>query len=259
MTEWINHIIPPSFDWVTFLTLSEINCSRTDLIQLSRLTNLGVLTIGRLNGGDAVFEDSIVRAWGRAASEAQAFTRLRILVCRFPHLVTEQIFTFLDDFPALGLLAVDEYQHPLAFRARAKDHGWPFVPNLGLRVYRYESEAKVSAVCTWQHVYNTCFSDGLFDYKKLSRQCDGVRDIPILDLRSGSANSMPLQNVLSFAETHVFARKSHGTSNITTSSQSIQKRPAHEYSEARSSFPRKRAIRTSRNQYLGNLINDFEM
>lgn len=262
MTAWIRHISPPSLNWITFLTLSEINCSRIDLIQLSRLTNLGVLTIGRLNGGDPIFDDSIVRAWGRAASESRAFTQLRILVCRFSQLVTERIFTYLDDFPALGLLAVDGYNHPPNFRVCAKEHGWPFTDKLGLRVYRYEAQAKVTAACTWQHVYNTCFTDGLFHYTKLDHQYEGVDDaVPILELRSGSAESVRLQNVLTFAETHLFARKSRrrwGKSTpLTTASELARKRSSYELLESRTPFPRKRVVRTSRQQYLGDCLSGF--
>lgn len=242
--------------------MSEINCSRTDLIQLSRLTNLGVLTIGRLNGGEPVFEDTLVRAWGRAASEAGAFIALRILVCRFPHLVTEQIFTYLDDFPALGLLALDEYKNPPSFRACAKEHGWPFNGNLGLRIYRYEAQAKVTAACTWQHVYNSCFDDGIFDYTKLDHQCEDVDDAtPILELKSGPADSVRLQNVLTFAETHLFARKSRCKRDEPIPSMTqpdfTHKRSSYDSLETKTSNPRKRIVRTSRQQYMGDFLSSF--
>ncbi|KAL8909307.1 MAG: hypothetical protein Q9207_000317 [Kuettlingeria erythrocarpa] len=261
-TAWIRHITPPSFNWVTFLTLIEINCSRTDLIQLSRLTNLGVLTIGRLSGGDPVFEATLVRAWGRAASEAGAFIALRILVCRLPQLVTEQIFTYLNDFPALGVLAVDEYKNPPSFRACAKQNGWSFSGNLGLRIYRYEAEAKASAACTWQHVYNSCFDDGIFDCTKLDHECGDVDDAtPILELKSGPAESVRLQNVPASAGTHLFARKSRCKRNEPIPSMIppdfTHKRSSYDSLETRTSNPRKRIVRTSRQQYVGDFLSSF--
>lgn len=42
--EYIKPISSTKFDWISFLTLSYITCSRTDLVKISHLPNLGVLT-----------------------------------------------------------------------------------------------------------------------------------------------------------------------------------------------------------------------
>lgn len=259
MTEWINQIVPPSFDWLTSLTLGDIQCSRTDLIQLSRLTNLGMLMLGRLNGRDPLLEDSVVRAWARAASEAGAFARLRILVCRSPHLLTGQIFTYLRHFPSLGLLVVERYRHPLTFQAHAREHGWPLEKSLARHVHHHEFQARRSASYTWQHVYNTCFGDGgLFDGTRLRYRCQNANNVtPLLDLRSGPTDSMRLQDVLSCAEIHLFARTRRFTGLGYYAPELGKKRPAYVYTGLKESTSSKRKIRTARQQTMQNLISEF--
>lgn len=258
MTEWIRQVVPPSSEWLTSLTLGDIKCSRTHLMQLSRLTNLGVLTLGRQNGPDPVLEDSVVRAWARAASEAGAFARLRILVCRSPHLLTFQIFTYLRDFPTLGLLAVEGYRHPLTFQAHAREHGWRLETSLAPRVRQHEFQARRSASYTWQHVYNTCFRDGCFDGERLKFRYQDTNDTtPMLDLRSGPVDSMRLQDVLSCAEMHLFARTSRSLGYGTDASESGRKRLAFGRAGLKESPSSKRKIRTARQQTMQSLISEF--
>lgn len=212
MTGWINQIVAPSFDWVTFLTLNDVHLSRTDLIQVSRLTNLGVLMVGRIHGEDLDLDDNIVRAWSRAASEAGAFARLRILVCRTQHLITGQVFTHFEHFPQLALLFVDDHHCTSAFKHRAWEHHWRKMKELPRRLL--SSEAGTSKHRTWYNVYGWCFSDGVFDSKVLDDQHKCAREgPPVLDLVSGPADCHWLRGSTVVADMTMFARKSRSMGN----------------------------------------------
>ena len=107
--EYIKPLVSPSFQWITFLTLSNITCSRHDLISVSKLTNIGALTIGHgVEAPDAGLEDSIVRAWGRAVTEIGAFSRLRVFACRAQYAITSQVFDYISQFPSLAIFAVED-------------------------------------------------------------------------------------------------------------------------------------------------------
>lgn len=248
-TDWINQIISPSSSWVTFLTLNDIFCSRTDLVQLSRLTNLGVLTIGRLHGEHLGLEDNVVRAWGRAASEAGAFPRLRILVCRSQHFITGQIFTFFRDFPVLGLLLVDKYNCSFNFKEQAKRSCWHRKKDLAPRISFLEAE--VSASCTWRYVYSNCFKDGVFDDRNLGHGCGGAHELStVLDLVSGPADNKRFLDVLTSGEMQLFARR-----NRTVDPEANKKRLLDESLKCGRLSPRKRALRTSQQQRMRNWMN----
>ena len=44
LSDYIKPISSTNFDWISLLTISYITCSRTDLVKISQLPNLGVLT-----------------------------------------------------------------------------------------------------------------------------------------------------------------------------------------------------------------------
>ena len=105
---YLTPLISTSFRWVTILTLSKITCPRTDLLQLSRLTNLGVLTIGiAVDCPDGGPDDRIIRLWSRAAKQSDAFSNLRILNCRYQQNITETSLRHLDSFPSLSLFSYE--------------------------------------------------------------------------------------------------------------------------------------------------------
>lgn len=251
MTGWIDQVISPSFAWVNFLTLDDIILSRTDLLQLSRLTNLGVLTVGRMRGDD--LDDNIIRAWGRAASEVGAFSRFRILVCSWQHSITERIFTYFEDFPELGLYVVDRHSYSSAFMDEGKKHNWRMMKDLPMRINSLEVETP--SFCPWYDVYSRCVEGGVFDDNKLDHRGEGAgQGLAVLDLSSRAHGTL---DTLQRADTRLFARTSRCTSDKTHTPHLDRKRTSDESSEAKHLFPRKRTIRTSRQRHMGDMISEF--
>ncbi|KAL8757231.1 MAG: hypothetical protein Q9199_002378 [Rusavskia elegans] len=180
LIECIRHIDSPSFHFITFLSLSDFSCSRSDLIHLSRLTNLGMLTIIARDSSWVSLEDSIVRAWGRAASESGAFSRFRILVCRFQTYFTGRVFTYFQDFPALDMVLLDQCRVFKGLTDQATKHKWHAKEHSRLRRDAVELPA-------WKDIYSGLFKKGaLFDIEAIHKPFENDKDLePILDVSLG--------------------------------------------------------------------------
>ena len=125
LSDYMNPITSPSLSWITSLTLSNITCSRTDLIQISRIVNIGTLSIGpNVEAPDIGIDDSIIRGWGRLATDSDAFTVLRVLACRAQKEMTPRIFTYLNQFPSLDLFKVEHSNLGPQVKPLALQHGW---------------------------------------------------------------------------------------------------------------------------------------
>ena len=127
VTEYIKPICSVSYEWITFLALSHITCSRLDLVNISKLVNLGALTIGpSVETSDIGLDDRIIRTWGRAATESEAFSMLRVLACRSELGLTSQCFQHLSQFPSLALLAVENCSVRSLNKQVARSLGWRY-------------------------------------------------------------------------------------------------------------------------------------
>ena len=125
LTDYMKPIISPSINWITSLTLSNITCSRTDLIQISRIINIGTLSVGPNVQAEGVgIDDSIIRSWCRLAVDYDAFSVLRILSCRSQKEMTPRIFTYLNQFPSLDFFNVADSNLGLQGKPLALQHGW---------------------------------------------------------------------------------------------------------------------------------------
>ena len=109
LASYISLINSTSFHWLTFLTLERMTCPRSSLLQISHLTNLAVLTIGMgVSAPDIGIDDSMVRAWGRAAVlDSSAFQVLRVLKLAWQLHITSRVFEYLGGFPELGFVTFD--------------------------------------------------------------------------------------------------------------------------------------------------------
>ena len=127
VTEYIKPIRSVTYEWITFLALSHITCSRLDLVNISKLVNLGGLTIGpSVETSDIGLDDRIIRTWGRAATESEAFSMLRVLACRSQLNLTGQCFQYLSQFPSLALLAVENCSVRSPDKLVARNFGWRY-------------------------------------------------------------------------------------------------------------------------------------
>ena len=120
--------------WLTVLDLStSFVDSLPDLVGIVEITNLVALKITsppkaakNLDASTVTLTDRIMRTWSELAHENQAFRQLTILAVSHQPELTEQIFTYLGSFEALGLFLVQACPRFAQKNTRelAKAHGW---------------------------------------------------------------------------------------------------------------------------------------
>ncbi|KAL8945110.1 MAG: hypothetical protein Q9211_000383 [Gyalolechia sp. 1 TL-2023] len=251
LSECITHILSPRFHWVTFLTLAHVPFSRTDVIQIARLTNLGKLSLGPHSNGDLSLDDNIVRAWSRAASEAKAFSKLRILVCRSHVNITGQIFAYFQELPALGLLCVDNPNGSSAFEEQAEEYCWYLMRDERLRESAF-------AAPTWQSVYGNSFEGAVFDPERITKRSEADGGIqPTLDLALGPISERQFMPAMDLKNLRVFYRKARCANNNLSDVQN-RKRALDNRGKVEVLIPKKRVIRPSRQRAINGLMGIFE-
>ncbi|KAL8821352.1 MAG: hypothetical protein Q9223_000617 [Gallowayella weberi] len=242
LDECIRHVTSPSFNWITFLTLTNLSCTRTDLIQVSRLTNLGMLTIETSDQSASGLEDGIVRAWGRAASEAGAFTKFRILVCRPQSGITGKSFAYMQDFPALDMVLLGNCCSGLAeFVNQAEEHGWQTVAEDLLR-----PEAASVRSFAWRDIYNNL--KNLWFHRHPQYKLNSYD--PVLDIVLGPTARLPRRNGLYSNDLWL-----HRTKYICNN---LEERRLQQGPGAGILSSKKRVIRDSRRQNLNDLLAEFQ-
>ena len=125
-------------NWLTHLTLSGVECSRTDLLELTQIWNLGILIIFSDNGVSqyssmdckgARVDDRIIRAWAFAVLEAGAFRKLHTLACIGQDRLGHQIFEHLTVFPVLTSFLVNRLSFKPLPKQTTLDENWRCVSN----------------------------------------------------------------------------------------------------------------------------------
>ncbi|MCJ1398760.1 hypothetical protein MMC11_001961 [Xylographa trunciseda] len=158
LSDYTKHLQSESFQWITFLTLSHITCSYTDLINLSKLHNLGALAIGHgVEISSSTYkgiDDSIIRAWARAAAESGAFSALQVFTCRMQVQITSQTFNQLTEFPALALFLVEGCSVGHKDRPYAQGLGWRYSTGKELNEVLAGSGAPLAS---WDSMMHACF------------------------------------------------------------------------------------------------------
>lgn len=205
--DYVSPLISPSFHWVTFLSLSNITCSRTDLVQISQLTNLGVLTIGRnVTTTDIGLDDSIIRGWGRIVTSSDAFSLLRVLNCRSQKNITAGVFAHLNQFPALSVFSVEDCNLGPKHKKEARSHGWSYKSGKDF------SDRLVKGGLTdvgWDSIVYTSFQlGGAFSKRKVTAAgVEAIDAIPILHVSVGAAQADALVDVTGDRSLRVFYRE----------------------------------------------------
>ncbi|MCJ1287676.1 hypothetical protein MMC26_007028 [Xylographa opegraphella] len=158
LPDYTKHLCSESFQWITFLTLSHITCSYSDLINLSKFSNLGALTIGHgVEVSSSTYkgiDDSVVRAWSRAAADSGAFSALQVFACRMQLLITRQTFDRLTEFPALALFLVESCSIGPRDKPYAENLGWGYSTGKDLSEVLAESGMRVAS---WNSTMHACF------------------------------------------------------------------------------------------------------
>lgn len=175
-----------AFQWLTFLTLSNITCLRNDLINLSRIANLGALTVGQgVLTPDVGLEDGIVRAWSNAAAEADAFSMLRVFNLREQKHITPRIFAYLHHFPSLALFNLEACMIGIKNKEAALASGWRYKTGRMLNEHLPEI-GKFDK--TWDSAVHACFrAGGAYSIERITAEgVEAINSLPVLHFSLGA-------------------------------------------------------------------------
>ena len=192
LIDYMKPIISPSLSWITSLTLSNITCSRTDLVQISRIINIGTLSIGpNVQAPDIGIDDSIIRSWGRLAADSDAFSVLRVLSCRSQKEMTPRIFTYLNQFPSLELFNVEDSNLGPQGQPLALQHGWKFKTGVDLSSLLMKGGTEGVG---WDFAADACFRLGgqLCAEALPEDSVTEIDDLPVLHLALGPIPAVPI-------------------------------------------------------------------
>jgi len=184
--DYMTPLNSPAFQWLTFLTLSNITCLRNDLIALSRMANLGALTIGQgVLTPDVGLEDGVVRAWSNAAAEADAFSMLRVLNLREQKHITPRVFSYLHHFPSLALFNLEAYSISTKDREAALASGWKYKTGRMLNEHLSET-GKFDK--TWDSAVHACFrAAGAYGIERMTAEgVEAINSLPVLHFSLGA-------------------------------------------------------------------------
>ncbi len=194
LIDYLKPIISPSLNWITSLSISNTTCSRTDLIQISRIINIGTLSIGpNVQAPEIGIDDSIIRSWGRLAADSDAFSVLRVLSCRSQKEMTPRIFTYLNQFPSLDLFNVEDSNLGQQGKPLALQHGWK--SKTGVDLCNLLVKGGTEGVRR-DFVVDACFRPG-GKFCTVALTEDGVTetdDLPVLHLALGPVPAAPPVN-----------------------------------------------------------------
>lgn len=255
-TSYLTPLISPTFHWITFLTLSFITCSRTDLLQLSRLVNLGVLSIcEKVKCPDIGLDDSIIRSWGRAAAESDAFSMLRVLNFRSQKEITSKVLTYLNDFSSLALFAVEDCRIGPQDKRLALNFGWQYKTGVDLSKFLAEAGATNS---TWNAIIRAFFrGSGPFSVKHIT--AEGVAAVDALNVLHFSLASAVPDAVVDVTGNHSM-RTFHRMKDLApVSLNPIKdlKRPNGQISQPVNQARKKPMIRSKKQQSMESMLMEF--
>lgn len=245
-----------SINWIAHLTLSNITCSRIDLIQLSRLLNLGVLTIGaNVKAPDFGLDDNIVRTWARSAAASDAFRELRVLNCRSQTYLTNRIFDYLDQFPVLGAFNVEMSSIGSGSQEASQRAGWRFENGKVLDEWLHQGGSNSK---DWNSVVHACFKGAgvLIKSTFADQEVEAVNSLPVLHLALGGLPSPALVGGSGEGSLSSFQRMPRDTKSIEVNN--AVKMPLESIASS-STLPRKKpTVRASKRQDLDHLLLGFE-
>ena len=254
LAEYVKPITSSTFGWITFLDLSFITCSRLDLINISTLVNLGVLTIGRsVETFETGLDDRIVRAWSRAATESGAFGMLRVLACRSQLDLTVQCFHYISQFPSLALFVVENCAIGSQDKPHAQALGWRYRSGKGLSALLAEGGCKIGS---WIDIIRACFykSRELGVQEMVSKGVNAIDSLPVLHFSLGPALADATVDRTVLQCIRYFQRDTHQASEETRSAARGKRKLAD---SMRDQPVRKRVVNASRKQDFENSLVAF--
>ncbi|MCJ1224154.1 hypothetical protein MMC12_000798 [Toensbergia leucococca] len=256
LADYTKPTVSLSLRWITFLTLSNVICSRTDLVKLSQLTNLGALTIGKGVGcPESNFDDGIIRSWSRAATEADAFSMLRVLTCCSQKDITTKSFVYLKQFPSLTFFNVEDCDLCSGDQMKIETLGWKSKTLKGLGPWLQIGRGVTRG---WDLTIRACFQHG----RALHLEDQTVEAIlatdllPVLHLSLGDYDLDAEFNMGGDKIMKCFRRLIHPKARPAGSTRSSKRTP-NELENSREVPRKKMMIRASKKHNLEDLLTSL--
>ena len=260
LEDYVRPITAPSFKWITFLTLNDVTCSRSELINISQLTNLGVLTIGSLvRTPDGGIDDSILRCWARESTERKTFSKLKVLACRRQGRLTTRTFEYLGDLVAMNTFILEECSIDGGARYHAESSGWKCRNTKALDALL---EKKKNTANAWDFMMKALYTHGQ-RFEHVTETCNEANDcLPILEMSLGGRSQAVSIDFQGKIRLNYFARSSvaalSSVSHRNPSSDSVidaggkrqTDKPGVESSE-------KRKVKRSKQTHVENTFTEF--
>ena len=182
LADYIRPIASPSFQWIAFLHLSNTNFTRTEMVNLTSLSNLGALTIAQRTDPDSVI--AVFRSWARAAEESGAFPMLRVVAFRKQKSLSPKIIEHATQLPALSILLFEDCGLGTAQRPVAERYGWKYRTGKALSGMLVHGGA---ASATWDQVIKAAWiQGGKFCEERMTKEgVEAVDELPVASLHLG--------------------------------------------------------------------------
>ncbi|KAL6721117.1 hypothetical protein ACLMJK_000217 [Lecanora helva] len=256
LRDYVNPVSSPSMEWITFLTLSHITCSRTDLVQLAQLPNIGALTIGpKLLAEDVGVDDGIIRSWARTLENSKACGMLRVLSFRSQKHITQRVFGYLAHFPVLTILNFQDCGLGLKHKSDAHKFGWRYKTERAVGDYLVRSE---NSKANWDSLMHAQFQlAGL--YSRIAESVTTTDSLPRLHLTLGgpsygtTVNMKDTDSALSFYRTFRSSIQTSGMAAPSSSKRSF----GHSHPPDPIRVSKRPTIRASKQQHMEALLTDF--
>lgn len=254
-THYITHLTSPSFRWVTFLTLSNITCSRTDLVHLSQFTNLGILNIGKgFKANNTGLDDSMIRTWMRAVVETNAFSMLHVLNCSSQREITAKSFNYLAHFPSLAIINFAHCSVSRRDTPEALNWGWNHNTGKDLGNFLVNALTTCSRLNSMNHAYFR--QNGKFSLPTLTTEdVELINSLPVLHCSLGA--SLPSTPMDMARDQTMISFQRQTLSPVALEAAKAPKRPGVDEPRLNGSSRKKPMMRASKQQDMGILLTGF--
>ena len=253
LNAYVVPLVSPSFHWIVHLSISNFAFSRAEIVGLFKLVNLGVLTIGSSPTG-TFLDDSIIRAWARAATEVGAFSMLRVLILKAQKEITVQSFTYLNQFPSLTLFNTENCDLGRTTNAEALETGWKYRKGKDLTDLLVKGGLTDTS---WDPTVQALFRQaGAYDADILGQESvEAIDSLPALHFSLGR---LPEQAALGIATNERMRCFQRISQKDLQSQNATDRRPLQDEGLLRKVPPKKPRVRLSKLQDFGDLVMSFD-
>ncbi|KAI9723668.1 MAG: hypothetical protein M1812_000968 [Candelaria pacifica] len=257
LEQYMKTVTSQEIDWITYLSISNVAFTRTELIKLSKLVNLGALDILGSTGlcrATSSVEDSVVRAWSTVAAEGGAFSKLRVLILRNHRDITPRSLEYLNCFPSLTLYKVSGCSISFLDDEEVKSSGWSC--SSGKELLEALSRDKGMAH-SWDTPIHACFrrAGNLKSGVSEVAEAERINSLPVLNFRIGPTAGEDLFTSLSHHAILCFQRQQPQIEEAPLDGG--LKRKEQESETALSQAPKKRKMKVSKHQKFEELLKGF--